>query len=403
MAILKKTAAVLTAVMISASVCSCGADTAYALKADGKEVKAGVYIDYLFNEISTQITTLSQQGVQDEFLKQSIDGKDFSDYVSEAALKNTKEYAVINAKFDELKLTVDDDTLEQINSSISDAWEQQSQIYEKEGISKESLKNVLLASAKRSAIFSHYFAKDGVEAVSDEELAKYVDDNYLRYKIIYMQKDSTDSDADKEAKDLRDSYLKKADGLSFEDFDKIIDEYSEYQTKKNAEESESQTESSVESSVVDSSADESSAADSSAAEEKDESSKADSSSSEAESEADPYKNEKMVNYSEIDEDTLENAYGKAMTKIKELKEGVATAYEDDSAYYILIKGNVKERSKEYSSDTDNHDNILYQMKSDDFQKYIDEWVEKADIEVNDKAIKRYTVQKVYDIRNEQSE
>ena len=54
MAILKKTAAFFTAVTIAACVTGC-ADTSYALKADDKEIKAGVYIDYIYNEMSTQM------------------------------------------------------------------------------------------------------------------------------------------------------------------------------------------------------------------------------------------------------------------------------------------------------------------------------------------------------------
>ncbi len=36
------------------------------------------------------------------------------------------------------------------------------------------------------------------------------------------------------------------------------------------------------------------------------------------------------------------------------------------------------------------------MKSDEFQKKLTSWVEKVDIKVNNKVIKRYTPKKVYD-------
>lgn len=423
MAILKKTAALLTAVMISVSICSCGADTAYALKADGKEIKAGVYIDYVFNEMSTQASNLGQQSSSDDVLNQKIDGKNFSDYVADEAMKSTKEYAAVNAKFDEFKLKLDESKTKDINSKVNDAWEQQGKLYEKEGISKESFKSVALNSLKRSAVFDYFYAKDGKEEVTDADLQKYVEDNYLRYKVIYMAKNADDSAADKETKDLRDSYIKKAEGLSFADFDKIIEEYNEYQQKKADESSAAQADSSAAESAADSSsADESKTDDSvtaeslesfeaeakedastvSAKETSDEaSSAADSSSdSKTDSESDPYKNEQMTNYSTLDEKTLEQSYGKALTKIKEMKNNVATAYEDDNAYYIFIKGDIKERSKTYASDEDNHDNILYEMKGDDFQKKIDDWVEKIKFDINDKAIKRYSVDEVYNIQKE---
>ena len=75
-----------------------------------------------------------------------------------------------------------------------------------------------------------------------------------------------------------------------------------------------------------------------------------------------------------------------------------TAYEDDNAYYILIKGDVKDRDTEYAKD--NHEDLLKEMKSDEFQKKLTGWVEKLDIKVNNKAIKRYTPKVVYDKQTE---
>ena len=77
---------------------------------------------------------------------------------------------------------------------------------------------------------------------------------------------------------------------------------------------------------------------------------------------------------------------------------VATAYEDDNAYYILIKGDIKGRDTEYAKD--NHEDLLKEMKSDEFQKKLTSWVEKLDIKVNNKAIKRYTPKVVYDKQTE---
>ena len=42
------------------------------------------------------------------------------------------------------------------------------------------------------------------------------------------------------------------------------------------------------------------------------------------------------------------------------------------------------------------------MKSDDYQKMLDDWVSKISYDINDKAIDRYTVEKIYNIQNEKS-
>ncbi|MDE6148721.1 MAG: hypothetical protein K2F81_01315 [Ruminococcus sp.] len=418
MAILKKTAAFFTAVTIAACVTGC-ADTSYVLKADNEEIKAGVYIDYIYNEMSTQINTLYQTGVTTDFLNQKIDGKNFTDYVSEVALNHTKEHVAINNKFDELKLTLDDERIKEINSTVSDAWEQSGDDFEEQGISRESFKEVYLNSAKRTAIFEYYYAEGGIEEVSSDDLVSYVNDNYLRYKVMSFAKNAQDEDADKENKDLRDKYFKMADGLNFEEFDTVIDAYKEYQEEKAAE---SAIDSTVDTDTTESSEAEDSAADAESsmtedklssfeAEGEDESAEdvsADNTSSVVDDESaeddsseaeDPYPNESMTNYGALEEDDLETTYGKILTEINGLEVGKASTFEDDSYYYILIKGDVTERSAEYAADEENHSNILYQMKSDDYQKNLDDWVSKITFDVNDKAIDRYTVEKIYNIQN----
>ena len=77
--------------------------------------------------------------------------------------------------------------------------------------------------------------------------------------------------------------------------------------------------------------------------------------------------------------------------------GKATAYENDSAYYIIIKGDVSERT-DYVED--NKDSILQEMKGDEFQTKVDAWVEAISFTENEKALRRYTPEVVYEKQNE---
>lgn len=400
MARLKKAAAFLTAVMISASIASC-ADTSYALKANDEQIKAGVYIDYIYNEMTNQINTLYQSGVTSDFLSQKIDGKELSDYVAGVALKNVKEHAAINEKFDELKLTLDADTIKSVNSTVSDAWEQSGSEFEKQGISRESLKEVYLNMEKRSAVFNSIYAAGGTEEVTNDELIKYVNDNFLRYKIITFTKSADDEAANKESKAERDKYLKLADGLNFDEFDTVIDQYKKDQEAKQAAESEAAADdSSVD--TAESEETEASNADvndtlSSFEAEGDEESAVDVVSEDA-AEANPYENESMTNYAALSKEDLESAYGKILTEINGLEVGKAAAYEDDSLYYLIIRGDASERSEEYIAEGNNQGTVLYQMKADDFQKKLDDWVSKITFDMNKDAVELYTVENIYNIQ-----
>ena len=412
----KITAALTAALLCTASLTSCS-DTSYVMTVGDSKINAGIYIYNELTEMSYQMTMMYyQKGIK-------------KDYLSDYALTATKEYAAVVDKFNELGLTLSDEDIKSINDSISSTWDSQGEFYESEGISKESVKLALKGSKMREELFDHYYAEGGEEAVSDDEMVKYLDDNYLRYKSISFAKTkaSTDSSssatdsstdsaaaANEEAKAKRDEFLEKAQGVSFDDFDSIIDEYNDYVASKKAADSSSATDS--DSSAADSStasddtssvsdidtsstaSDDTSSVSDSTAESSTAASDTDSSTDSSSSAPDPYANEKMMNYGTMDDSQKDTTNGKILKEVSGMSTDVATAYEDDNAYYILIKGDVKDRDTEYAKD--NHEDLLKEMKSDEFQKKLTSWVEKLDIKVNNKAIKRYTPKVVYDKQTE---
>lgn len=425
----KITAALTAALLCTASLTACS-DTSYVMTVGDSKINAGIYIYNELTEMSYQMTMMYyQNGITKDYFNQKVDGKAFDEYLSDYALTATKEYAAVVDKFNELGLTLSDEDLKSINDSISSTWDSQGEFYESEGISKESVKLALKGSKMREELFDHYYAEGGEEAVSDDEMVKYLDDNYLRYKSISFAKTkaSTDSSssatdsstdsadaANEEAKAKRDEFLEKAQGVSFDDFDSIIDEYNDYVASKNATDSSSATDS--DSSASDSSTtsdDTSSVAESdtsstasedtssvsdSTADSSTAASDTDSSTDSSSSANDPYANEKMMNYGTMDDSQKDTTNGKILKEVSGMSTDVATAYEDDNAYYILIKGDIKDRDTEYAKD--NHEDLLKEMKSDEFQEKLTSWVEKLDIKVNNKAIKRYTPKVVYDKQTE---
>ena len=424
----KITAALTAALLCSASLTACS-DTSYVMTVGDSKINAGIYIYNELTEMSYQMTMMYyQNGIKKDYFDQKVDGKAFDEYLSDYALTATKEYAAVVDKFNELGLTLSDEDLKSINDSISSTWDSQGEFYESEGISKESIKLALKASKMKDEIFDHYYAEGGEEAVSDDDMVKYLDDNYLRYKSISFAKTSTSSDsssstdsstdsadsANEEAKAERDEFLEKAQGVSFDDFDSIIDEYNDYVASKNASDSSSaadsdssaadssttsdDTSSVAESDTSSAASDDTSSVSDSTADSSTAASDTDSSADSSSSAPDPYANEKMMNYGTMDDSQKDTTNGKILKEVSGMDTDVATAYEDDNAYYILIKGDIKDRDTEYAKD--NHEDLLKEMKSDEFQEKLTGWVEKLDIKVNNKAIKRYTPKVVYDKQTE---
>ena len=88
------------------------------------------------------------------------------------------------------------------------------------------MKEISKASEKSSLLFDYYYGEDGVEAVSDDDIVAYVEENYLRYKVMSIEK-TTDDDGNvtSDCTETYEEYLKKAQGGDFTRFDEVIDEY----------------------------------------------------------------------------------------------------------------------------------------------------------------------------------
>lgn len=438
---LKRLAAAVVSAALAASMLTGCNNGRYVMSYGDTDVNAGIYIYNIVSEMLNQQYTLYYKGSTGSVMDEKVDGKEMAVYLEDNAMKKTKEYCAVSDKFKELGLSLSDEDIKSVGTSATNAYNAQKDMYEELGISKESIKLMLKETKMKEQLFDYYYGDDGKEKPSDEDLEKYINENYLRYKSITISK-STKTDANekekenKEKKELADKYFKQAEGKSFSSFDDVISDYNKYveeeQKKASGSDSSSSDGSSADSSSS-SSADSSSSSSSSSSESSSEadsssskvgdtdsssSSSADSSSgsdasSESESEHDhdhdhdddssssdtgsttenKYPNESMINYASYDEETLKTETGKTLVKIKEMSAGKAELFENDDAYYIIIKGDVTERSKEYASD--NHGTVVKEMFEKVFDKTIAEWAEKLDIKVDNNSVKRYSAKSLY--------
>ncbi len=472
MSIKKRLAALATAAVMAASLAGC-ADTSYVLQADGENINAGIYLDYMFGAMQQQIYMWQYSGVTENFFDQKVGEQTFEDYLLTTAMDQTKHYAAIEKLFKESGLKISSEDMKSINNSVSDTWESLSELYEKEGISKDSLKKTYVSSKKEEMLFDYYYGEGGKEAASKEDLEKYMNENYLRFKAITIYKSTNEDETQKEAEnkekqELFEKYKEKTADVSFADFDKIIDEYNQETAatdEDTADEEIVDDTSALEdgsSSTDEGSSDESSEADSSSS--ADDSSASDDSSSAGEStadestesevtesvssfeaensedessveeitldgvsseagddtadlteetgddtadiedvtdaEPDPYANERLVNFGALDEETLEGDYGKRMKAVNDAAVNDIVTYEDDSAFYIISKGEVSERVSEYLDSEENFDAILHEAKDKDFEDKIKAAVESISFSENKDAIDRYTPKTIYDRYND---
>ena len=420
MAKFRRTAALLACVIAAVSVTGC-TDTTYVLKSGDDEVKAGVYIGFMQDELSAQLNMLYNQGVTNDPFSQKVEDKPLADYLKEYALKNTKEYLALKKQFSAEGLKLTDEETKTISTTVNNVWKSNGEYYENAGISKESYKEIYKASFWSRGLFQAYYGKGGKENPSDEDMQKYINDNYIRYKLISIDKSTATDEETKKTETAalekdRDDFLKKAEGVSFEDFDKLITEYDEFKkAKEEAEKADDSSKTDDSSSTDDSSkADDSSSTDDSSKTDDssatDDSSKTDDSSAtddssktdekKEEEETDPYKNEIMINLDGYTDEQFSTASGKLYKFVQGMETGKAQAFDNEYCYYIVIKGDVAGRTDYLSG---NYDSVLNKMKQKDYEAKIQEWISAADIKLNDKAINRYTPEVIYDRMKEYAE
>ena len=426
MKLLKKITAGIVSTAIAASMLT-GCDSGrYVMSYDGKDVNSGIYIYHVISEMLSQQYALYLKGSSDGVMDQKVDGKEMAVYLEDKAMEKTKEYCAVTEKFKELGLELTDDEIKSISTSATNTYNAQKDMLEEMGISKESIKLAYKGEKMKSKLFDYYYGKDGKQAPSDSDIEKYVTDNYLRYKSITISKSTKTDDADKEKenkekKEQAEKYFKQAEGKSFSSFDDVIDAYKkETEAAAAAASGTSSTTDSSSSSTTDSSsssstADSSSSTDSSAVQsdsskvgDNDSSSssaaessssssselKADSSSSSNTDSSSKDDTSSTADSSSAADSSVSTTGTKMATKIKDAEKGKAFMYEDDTGYYIIIKGDTSERSKDYASE--NNSTLLSEMFSKTFDKTIADWAEELGIKVDSKAIKRYSAKSLYD-------
>lgn len=399
MSIKKRVAAAACAIMMAASLVACGEDTMTICKSENHEVNAGVYIYYVLNQVNNQMYSIyySTGKIPEDIVSASYgDGTmTVGEYSEQYAYELCVEMAAIAEEFDRLGLEISKDELDIIKEAVDASWDKE--YYEALGIGKSSLEQIQIFGEMNNKVFEAYYLEGGINEVKDDELNKYLSDNYLRFKMISFAKDKDDKGA--AAKDKANKYYEMTKEM---DFDEVI---AQYEADKKAEKEEADKDkddsSKDDSSATDSSATDSSATDSSATD----SSATDSSATDS-SEADSSKDDsssadkKDEEEKEIDNNIMINKKNQSYAEMdvvkhinEKMKNDEIAVFEDDGNWYVLQKLDVLTYT-DYIED--NKTAIISEMKTEDFEKLIAGWVEQYDIQQNDKALKRYKAEDIYE-------
>lgn len=390
------TAFMAAAIAASAVGCNVGEETKYAMYEGDFNLKSGIYIYYQNDALSSAKSLASQQNESlntddTEALKKTIiENKNFLTWVNDKTLASCGEHIAVIRKFNELELSLSDEDTKAVKSYVDSIFEEEDNEYTQNGISKDSLKEILTNTYKATAIFEAYYGQDGIENVQESDLKEdYIKSHarvkYVKLDLLDSEGNALDDASKKEIKDMADDYLKQVKDTSGEKamlqkFNDIKEDYDTYTEQKSAEaEAETATTAVQEQTTTT------------------------TTTTVTETEegttttTDPYANENIIEKVTTDENTKEEDITYSPTKEvydwafnSSTKNDTPEIIETEDAIYVAVKLDIKERLTDDDLWSESIiDRFRWAEYSDDFQDKLDEWVKELNLLLNKKAADRY--------------
>ena len=252
MNLFKRAAALVLSVCTALTLPSCGENTANAMKVDGTDIRAGVYLFYATNAYSDAISVLMDNGetftdaetskaLKKKLDKANIDGIHADEWIQNKAVEYCQELVAVNRDFDALGLKLTGEELAAIDTQVAGYMSGFASFFNKTGIGEASVREVCTAQFKREALWKAYYGEDGSEKVDPDTLFNHYADGHIRCKYIEMPlKDGEGNllkaDGKAEIEKMAEDYLrrlekKKGDRTElFAEFDYLQREHEEYVT-----------------------------------------------------------------------------------------------------------------------------------------------------------------------------
>ncbi len=140
MKIKTKIAAAAMAAIMAVGFSSCSKSYSWVAKSGDMEIAPGVYMANMLGAYTNALKLSSD--TETDILKQTIEDKNAADWILDKTKATTAQYFAVEKKFDEYGLILNNDEINSISQQTDYYWQYLSELYENNGISKESLKRV---------------------------------------------------------------------------------------------------------------------------------------------------------------------------------------------------------------------------------------------------------------------
>lgn len=185
MKLFKKLFAAALAACMALSLAACS-DTTWVYDFGGEKIPSGVYIAYTMVAYQQVPQQEDYDSAITDVMKQTIEGKSAEEWIKAEAKESCARYVAIEQKFAELGMSLSEEDEAEIDSVLDSNWAAYGPIYEKNGVSEESYRKLMVSSKKESLLFTKYYDKDGIEEVGNEDLLAHFKENFASVNIFRM-------------------------------------------------------------------------------------------------------------------------------------------------------------------------------------------------------------------------
>lgn len=205
-------------------------DAPVVMTVNGEEIHADEYASYMMSQIINYQQMYAMYGLSEKNMAST-----FGDAAKESAKQQVALIHIVKQKMDELGLSLSYSQKKNIVTANKQNAEQLGgedaylQRLASIGFDMDNYNNYQYVSACAQVLKNYYFGENGVNVPSDDELQKYLDDNYITAKhILILTKNPSTGETtrtDEEAKKEAQAVLDRLN--NGEDFDALLTEKNE--------------------------------------------------------------------------------------------------------------------------------------------------------------------------------
>ena len=383
----KRAVAALIAALLALTMVGCHEAKEIVASYDDIEITGGMYLAMLLEADGAARNLADEQKEGDAQIKDygdvqiKNDGKvvDYYDYVNDEAKKLIRQYVATETLAKKYKVTLSDEDKAGLDSYVNYLWDSYGYgiMYEENGVNRASYTEYMRnAGYLRGNLFEAIYGKEGKTPITEEELKKYMNDNYCIANVITENLSQTDENGntfnltEDEAKDLLEKLNTYADRLTKgdADFETIYHEHTESEHEHEDEDTADKTADNTD---------------------------ADQTTDETTDETEEAPTAPLDSHATLLSSKETGNESDNFDEIYKMKVGEVKVIEGEDAYTLVVKGDISaDPYYIYSLD----ETLRQLIKGDEFNNMLDEEGGKLDIKYNNGEISYLSPKKItYDV------